>query len=273
MVSFSHLFATGLLATSALAVPVTVPRSVEVQKRSTTNTSKRGAAYNDASTVSPLTASGKVSWAYNWGMSLYSDLPSNVDFVPMLWGARDFGGWFTTIETVLSSGSEYIMGFNEPDMASQANMAAADAANYYKTYITPYSGQAKLISPAVTSSTNAGQGLSWLEAFMGDCSSCGITGLAVHWYGGSADEFTSFVTQAINTASTYGLSEVWVTEFSLSQDAGGVTDPATTAAFLEQVLPWLDAQSMVTRYSYFMCAEGYLISGGALNQAGQAYTS
>lgn len=264
MVSFTKLFTTGLLATTALAAPV------NVQKRST---SKRGAAYNDITTVSPLASNGTVSWAYNWAMSLSGSLPPGVEFVPMLWGTKDLGGWATSIETAVSSGSRYILGFNEPDMTSQANMSPSDAANYYSQYITPYSGQAKLISPAVTSSTSPGMGLSWFQSFMGACSSCGISGLAVHWYGNSASELKSFVQQAISTASSYGLSEVWVTEFALNSDVNGSGDPATTAAFLNEVLPWLDSQSMVSRYSYFMCAQNYLLSGSALNAAGQAYTA
>ncbi|KAJ5102622.1 hypothetical protein N7532_003151 [Penicillium argentinense] len=264
MVSFTKLFTAGLLATSTLAVPV------KVQKRST---SKRGAAYNDISTVSALTNTGTVAWAYNWAMSLSGDLPSGIDFVPMLWGAKDFGGWVAAIETALSSGSEYILGFNEPDMPSQACMSSSDAASYYQSYITPYAGQAKLISPAVTSSTTDGQGLSWFKSFMDQCTSCGITGLAVHWYGSTADEFKSFVQEAIDTASSYSLSEVWITEFALSADINGVVDEATTVAFLNDVIPYLDGQPSVTRYSYFMAAENYLLSGSALNSVGSAYCS
>lgn len=264
MVCFTKLFTSGLLATTALATPVAV------QKRSS---SKRGAAFNDISTVSALTNTGSVSWAYNWAPSLSGGLPSGVEYVPMLWGTKDLGNWATAIQTALSSGSQYIMGFNEPDMSSQASMSPSDAANYYKSYITPYSGQAKLISPAVTSSTSPGMGLSWFQSFMGQCSSCDISGLAVHWYGDTADDFTSFVQQAISTAQSYGLSEVWVSEFALNSDLNGSGDPAATADFLNQVLPWLDSQSTVTHYAYYMCAENYLLSGSGLNSAGLAYTS
>ncbi|MCT5295036.1 glycoside hydrolase family protein [Pseudomonas aeruginosa] len=264
MVSFTKLVTVGLVATSAMAAPMQVKR---------TTSSKRGAAYNDVTTVSALTSGGAISWAYNWAGSLSGSLPSNIEFVPMLWGPKMFGGWVAAIETALSSGSSYILGFNEPDMASQANMSPSDAASYYQTYITPWSGKAKLISPAVTSSTEAGVGLDWFESFIGSCSSCGISGLAVHWYGNTADEFKSFVTTAVDTASNHGLSEVWITEFALNADVNGSADPATTAAFLDEVLPWLDSQTGVTRYSYFMCAENYLLSGNTLNAAGQAYVS
>ncbi|KAJ5762451.1 uncharacterized protein N7511_005833 [Penicillium nucicola] len=266
MVSFTQLFTAGLVATSAIAAPVQ-------QQAKRTISSKRGAAYNDISTVSVLTSSNTVSWAYNWGAYLSGSLPTDVEFVPMLWGASGFAGWATAIETILSSGSNYILGFNEPDMASQANMSPTDAASYYQTYITPYSGQAKLITPATSSSTTTGQGLDWMNSFLDSCSSCGITGMAVHWYGTTADEFISFVTEAISTASNHNLSEVWITEFALAADASGTSDLATTTAFLNEVVPWLDAQTAVTRYSYFMCAENYLLSNSALNEAGVAYTS
>lgn len=264
MVSFTKLFTAGLVATSAMAAPMQAKRSTS---------GKRGAAYNDVTTVSALTSGGTVSWAYNWAGSLSGSLPSNIEFVPMLWGPKMFGGWVTAIETALSSGSTYILGFNEPDMASQANMSPTDAASYYQTYITPWSDKAKLISPAVTSSTETGVGLDWFDSFIGSCSSCGISGLAVHWYGDTADDFKTFVTKAVAMASKHSLSEVWITEFALNADVNGATDTATTAAFLDEVLPWLDAQTGVARYSYFMCAENYLLSGSTLNQAGQAYVS
>ncbi|CAI7631626.1 unnamed protein product [Penicillium glandicola] len=264
MVSFTKLFTAGLVATSAIAAPMQAKR---------TTSGKRGAAYNDISTVSPLASAGTISWAYNWAGSLSGSLPSDVEFVPMLWGTKMFSDWVTAIEAALSGGSTYILGFNEPDMSSQANMTPAEAAAYYLTYITPWSGDAKLISPAVTSSTETGVGLDWFESFIGDCSDCGITGLAVHWYGDDADDFKTFVTNAVDTASTYGLTEVWITEFALSVDVNGSADLATTTAFLDEVIPWLDEQTGVTRYSYFMCAEDYLLTSGSLNDAGTAYVS
>lgn len=266
MVSFTKLFSAGLMASAALALPINNP----IEKRSS---SKRGAAYNDVSTVSPLASTGTITWAYNWAGSLDGNLPSGVEYVPMLWGAKFFTGWISAIETALSSGSNYIMGFNEPDNAAQANMSPSDAANYYQQYITTYQGNAKLISPAVTSSTTAGQGLDWLNQFMSSCSSCGITGLAVHWYGNTADEFKTFVQQAIQAADDHGLSEVWVTEFALATDTNGVVDQNAASEFVNEVVPWLDSQEKVSRYSYFMSAENFLITNGALSPVGQAYTT
>ncbi|KAJ5949224.1 hypothetical protein N7454_000808 [Penicillium verhagenii] len=273
MVSFTTLLTAGLLATTTLAVPHTMHMHRDLHKVQKRSTSKRGAAYNDVSAVSVLSDSNTISWAYDWGFSGNSGLPSSVEYVPMLWGVSFFSGWFTAIETLIASGSNYIMGFNEPDNSGQANMSPSVAAAYYKQYITPYSGSAKLISPAVTSSTTDGEGLSWFEEFMTDCSSCNITGLAVHWYGDSIDEFTSFVEEAVTTAANYGLEEVWVTEFALTADISGVSDQSTTADFVTQAVTWMDSQANVTRYAYFMCADGYLLSDDSLSSVGSAYTS
>jgi hypothetical protein len=60
---------------------------------------------------------------------------------------------------------------------------------------------------------------------------------------------------------------VWLTEFG----ASGSDDQVN--AFLQDALPWLDSQDYVERYSYFMAAEGKLISGGSLNSVGKTFAS
>ncbi|KAF7118374.1 hypothetical protein CNMCM5793_007888 [Aspergillus hiratsukae] len=268
MVSFKTLLTTGLLASSAVALPHGHQHR-HVEKRSS---SKRGAAYNDASAVQALGSNGSITWAYDWNMLASGSLPSGVEFVPMLWGSKMFGGWLAAIETALASGSSYILGFNEPDNSGQAAMSPSEAAQAYKQYITPFSGKAKLVSPGVTNSPSPGQGLDWMNSFLESCTDCGINDLAVHWYGDSADDFKTFVNQATAFASEKGLESVWVTEFALNSDIGGGSSSAS-AQFLSEVLPWLDSQPMVSRYAYFMCADNYLISGNGLTSAGQIYTS
>lgn len=234
--------------------------------------SKRGAAYNDIATVPLLHSSGGISWAYNWAIAEQNGLPSGIEYVPMLWGA-DFDHWPELTENGLGKGSSYLLGFNEPDMSSQSNMSPSVAATYYRTHITPFQDRAKLVSPAVTSSTSMGMGLDWLGKFMKLCFDCSVSVAAVHWYGDSAEAFKSFVQDATTFARLHGLTEVWITEFALNADIGGVANQEITQAFIQSITSWLDSQSMVTRYSYFMCAEGYLISHGALNPAGEAYAS
>ena len=62
---------------------------------------------------------------------------------------------------------------------------------------------------------------------------------------------------------------VWVTEF----ECYGSEDQQI--AFLQQVLPWMDAQSYVTRYAYFGAFPGYLLNsaGNGLSNLGMAYAT
>ncbi|KAJ5678906.1 Glycoside hydrolase superfamily [Penicillium macrosclerotiorum] len=272
MVSFTHVFTTAVLAASALALPHQ-PHSKLHRRSTANNTSKRGAAYNDNTLVSPLASTGTISWAYNWGSSSGDSLPSGVEYFPMLWGTNFLSDWTSNVNSALSAGSSSILGFNEPDNTAQANLGTLEAALLYKQYITPYGSQATLISPAVTSSNDDGEGLSWLKTFLTECVGCNITGMAVHWYGDSVDDFKSFIEEAESTASEFNLSELWVTEFALNADIGGISDFATTSSFISEVTSWMDSNTNVTRYSYFYCADNYLLTDGALNEAGQTYAS
>ncbi|KAJ5885096.1 hypothetical protein N7495_009606 [Penicillium taxi] len=148
-------------------------------------------------------------------------------------------------------------------------MRPSDAIGIYLKYITPFSGRAKLISPPVASSTNAGEGLSWFGEFISGCSSCGIAGFTVHY----ADELTLFVTEAVAAAAQYGLTEVQLTELALYADINGIADVSVTQTFLANVIPFLGSTDGLTRYAYFMCAENYILTNGALNSVGSAYLS
>ncbi|KAL1966308.1 hypothetical protein VTN77DRAFT_4661 [Rasamsonia byssochlamydoides] len=261
MVSFSSLFVTGLMAASALAAPLRAD-SKSHEKRSS---SKRGAAYNDASLISLVTGT---SWAYNWDDSAGGTMPTGVEYVPMLWGTKMFNGWQSAVESALSSGSSHILGFNEPDETAQANMSPSQAASYYKQYITPYAGRAQLGSPAVTNGNAADMGLNWLSQFLDACGgSCGVDFLAIHWYNDASqvDDFKQHINNAISLGAQYGISKIWITEFGATGDAN------SQVSFLQEVLPWLDAQEGVERYAYFMVGDGTLLSGNSLSQIGEAY--
>lgn len=63
---------------------------------------------------------------------------------------------------------------------------------------------------------------------------------------------------------------IWITEFKPSGSDEQIK------AFLDKVLPWLDASSDVHRYAYFMATkgEGFLIDNGdqSLSNIGSHYT-
>ncbi|KAJ5738596.1 hypothetical protein N7493_001751 [Penicillium malachiteum] len=167
-------------------------------------------------------------------MEIGGEIPEDIEYVPTMWGSGSVDdGWTSAAKKALKDGSTRILRFNEPDMSSQADMSASDAATYYK---------------------NTDEGLDWLDSFLDDCNDCSVSAIAIHWYGGSVSDVKTFVNEAIDLASGYSISEVWLTEFGLSSDEDGISDLSTTAIFLKEASKWLDEQSEVTRYAFFYYA-------------------
>jgi hypothetical protein len=223
---------------------------------------KRGVAYNDASLVSAFYNYPDITWAYNWA-DLTLDISSSMEYVPMLWGLGDrIQNWESNAEKAILSGSTHLLAFNEPDIDSQANLTVSAAVAGY--HMQPFSGKAKLGSPAVTNG-GGDKGLGWLKNFLSRCSSCTIDFVAIHWYnGGDAGAFKDYIVQAHKDC---GYRPVWITEFQ------GPSSEEEGIAFLEEVLPWLDSQDYVHRYAYFMASEGSLISGRHLSRIGETFAS
>jgi hypothetical protein len=226
---------------------------------------KRGLAYNDASLTTCLADSEHVSWGYNWASSR-DGLSSNLKFIPTLWGTRsDFTSvWDANVKQCIADGSEWIFSFNEPDHNEQASMTPAAAAQAYQTYMNPLKGQAKLCAPSVTNGGGS-MGLTWLQSFLDSCgSNCAIDCLNVHWYDSASnvEYFKSHIQQAIDMANG---KPIFVSEF------GATGSNEEIAAFLQEVMPWMDGNSAVAGYAYFMVKEGDLVTGGEPSSYGNTY--
>ncbi|KAI2634235.1 glycosyl hydrolase catalytic core-domain-containing protein [Hypomontagnella submonticulosa] len=221
-------------------------------------TSKRGAAYNDPTLVTALLGlSNKISWAYNWG-SDSGGLKANIDYYPMLWSpAPDHSNnWDQKAEAAIAKGSNCLLSFNEPDIASQANMSPQAAASGHIQYMNKYAGKARISAPAISSSQNANQGIDWLKQFFTACNGkCQVDFCAAHWYGpGGSDGAKLFLDHVKNVHTACQNKNVWVTEFAAeSGDIDG---------FMSAVTKALDSSeySFVEKYSYFMLNQGSLMS-------------
>ncbi|KAA8894988.1 hypothetical protein FN846DRAFT_365286 [Sphaerosporella brunnea] len=243
---------------SSAAIPKVSPRA--------SSGSKRGLCYNDIGLVS-LFKNAPISWTYDWGMQGIGSV-DGFEYVPMCWGEKFFSGWANAADKAIANGAQHLLAFNEPDIPSQANMSPAQAAAYYKQYMNPYAGKASLGAPAVTNSGSPGQGLDWLAQFIKACNGeCHIDFFPIHWYDGTGNVnyFKSHMEQAHQVA---GEKPVWLTEFAMNG-----ASPDQQANFINQVVPWLDAQDWLSRYSYYGVFENMLVSGNALSQIGQAYVS
>jgi len=254
---------------STAAAPTT--SSSSSSSGSSSSGGKRGLAFNDAGLLSQFTSSA-ITWAYNWGSSC-SQLSGDWTFVPMLWGTGSdhTNSWQSDATNAISSGSQFLLGFNEPDMPAQSNLSPTDAATAWGTYMEPFAGKAKLGAPAVTNSGSAGQGLDWLSQFLSACSSCTVDFVPIHWYetgvtDSNLDDFKQHVTDAITAANG---KPVWITEFGLF----GASDDQQ-ASFLSDASAWLDSQSGVENYAYFGALQDILVDdSGALTAVGQVYDS
>ncbi|KAI5247032.1 hypothetical protein E4T42_06164 [Aureobasidium subglaciale] len=244
-------------STSSSAAPVS----------SNTGNGKRGLAYNTASLLGCFENNDQVTWGYNWD-SDSAGLSSSFNYVPLLWGTSNGHAevWNERATDALASGSTHLMSFNEPDMTSQANMSPEEAASAYKTYMMPFAGKAKLGAPAVTNGGGS-MGLNWLSAFLAACDGCQVDFVSIHWYD-SASNTAYFKEHVQNATDVSGGKPVWVTEFAPT----GASDSAV-ATFLEDVMPWMDSQSFVERYSYFMASDGVLISGTEPSTFGTTYAT
>lgn len=151
-----------------------------------------------------------------------------------------------------------------------ASMSVSDAITTHQKYIQPLATQGLRIgSPAVTNGAEANKGLNYLSSFISGCTNCQIDFVVAHWYAwAKAEDFKTYFT---NMHKQFG-KPIWITEF-------GVTE-GDVDAFLAEVLPWLDQQSWIERYAYYMAApatgsEKYLVnaSGNGLTSTGLVYAS
>ncbi|KAK0382966.1 hypothetical protein NLU13_8882 [Sarocladium strictum] len=246
---------------------------------------KKGLAYNDANLIGILAREGSASWAYNWGAAL--DAPQ-FQGIPMCWGAGvdcDVNG----INEKLDRGdTPWVLGYNEPDMPRDAGGSLLTPQQAYDAWGNDMfrfqERGAKLVCPGISSydtdvSTLTGfeSGLTWLRRWATWTNNPGefrCDAQALHWYGvegqSGADQgglFIQYIDQAHNTVNEiFGREmDIWITEFAPLP----IGDVGVLAEFLRTVIPWLNQQAWVARYSPFMAEN--LVSDGDLNDAGRAF--
>jgi hypothetical protein len=159
-----------------------------------TTSSKRGLVYIPSS-KHPTDANiwvesgSDLTWYYNYGPSPSQAFAnSKLQFVPMLWGAKDgdTGTQFLdTVSSLVSSGTNitYVLSFNEPDGTTQTGGSAIPADLAAKTWIREIEPLKKLGiklgAPAVTGAPN---GFTWLQNFFTQCNGgCTPDFIPVHW--------------------------------------------------------------------------------------------
>ncbi|ETK36000.1 sigma-70 family RNA polymerase sigma factor [Microbispora sp. ATCC PTA-5024] len=200
--------------------------------------------------VGTALARSRASWYYTWGAGHDGVVtPKGVRFVPMIWGpasvTRD------NLARARSAGP-YLLGFNEPDMAAQANMTVEKALALWPKLMA--AGRV-IGSPAVAYGADTPGG--WLDRFMSGAAKRGyrVDFVALHWYGG---DFRTEV--AVGRLKSYLQAvyrryhkPIWLTEYAMIDFSHGTRFPTETrqAAFVTASTKMLATLPYVHRYAWF----------------------
>jgi len=212
-----------------------------------------------------------LAWYYNWGTfpSVYPSV-RDLDFTPMVWGDAAM----ENLRAGELDGYSTILGFNEPDLPGQADMKAADAATYWDELVK--TGK-RLGSPAMA------YDFVWMDSFLAAVNNH-VDFITVHiYYGPSAGAVENLISSLYQKYQ----KPIWITEFCAANFSGWNQDNVSPGGytqqqaynFMQEILPWLDAQPYVERYAWFSCdsagAYGYSSltdrNTGALTGLGQLY--
>jgi microcystin-dependent protein len=262
---------------------------------------KRGVAYGGNSSADLTTLSNGLSWWYNWDQRPESGAASvnqglGVEFVPMIWGESHIGRAQSTIPTGLRT----LLGFNEPNFGSQANLTPDRAAELWPQIeqIAAAKGITKIASPAVNycgGSCTDTNPINWLKRFYAACrtryaNGCKVDYTAYHsyvcqlnWLQDKIQELTNAHTDALANGDPADNNDfnkpIWLTEFACGDKPSSW--PSITQQnqidYVNAALPWLEGDSRIMRYAWFsgrttaVPNANLLGSSGQLTALGRAY--
>lgn len=244
---------------------------------------KRGVAYGYHSQADLQALSPGVSWWYNWAFvpdqaladGSYLDL--DVEYVPMIWGANSDR---TAAMQDIPDDARTLLGFNEPNFGSQADISATDAAALWPDLeeIADARGLA-LVSPAVNFCGGDCQDtdpFGYLDDFLAACGGCRVDALAIHIYVGCNPDGENHAEWLINHVETYKSRfshQLWLTEFACDD----ADSEAEQLGFLEDAVEYLENEPRIARYAWFagradnVAHVDLLGADGELTALGQRY--
>ncbi|GAA0375892.1 hypothetical protein Acor_73210 [Acrocarpospora corrugata] len=238
---------------------------------------KKGVAVWNAPNVSQGLAQAKASWYYTWASHHHGiDTPKNTRFIPMIRAAEN-----VTPQALAEakSAGPYLLSFNEPDLAAQANMTVEEALSHWPKLME--AGRV-LGSPGVA--FGGDQPGSWLDRFMkgAQARDYRVDFITLHWYG------SDFRTQpAVSHLKSYLAAvhkrygkPIWLTEYALIDFSNGATyaSDAEQAAFLTASTKMLATLPYVHRYAWFGLpaskskpGSGLFHEDGSATESGKAF--
>jgi len=239
---------------------------------------KKGVAVWNFTGVSRALSASGASWYYTWSTKHDGiTTPPKASFVPMIWGA---GSVTTSALAEAKKAGPYLLGFNEPDLAGQANMSVDQALQLWPQLMATGS---TLGSPAVAwGGADAG---GWLDRFMTGAAAktYRVDFIALHWYGAdfrtanAVSQLRAYLTAVWNRYH----KPIWLTEFALIDFSSGTRFPtqAEQAAFVTAACSMLSSLSFLHRYAWFGLPasdkdqSGLFRSGTDITTVGRAYVA
>jgi hypothetical protein len=230
---------------------------------------KRGIATNTAPGAAFFPA---VSWWYDWSLQP-SGGNTGIEFVPMVWGA-------STVNGAIPTGSKFLLGFNEPNFMSQANLTPAQAAADWAALQANATGAAlSIVGPGMNfcgpaASCNGTDPYQYLTTFFSDCGGCEVDYVAAHWYNCDLPSLQDYLEPGGSLAGYEQFGKpIWLTEFSCDTTA----TEAQQEAYMRAAIPYLESNPHVFRYSWFSASpipNAQLVnSDGSPTALGQVYIS
>ena len=224
---------------------------------SQSKSAKKGVGYGYHSYGDMAALSEGLSWWYNWYhqpdagvFSAYQSL--GMEFVPMAWN----GAFNETAMRAYLDGHpdvKYLLGFNEPNFVSQANMTPAQAAAIWPTLESiAQDYDLKLVAPAVNycdvcvdipGTTNDNDPTAWLDAFFDACTGCQVDYIAIHWYACTVGALEWYV----GLFDKYELP-VWITEIACWEGTPTLNDQI---GYLIGAVDFMEQDPRVFRYAWF----------------------
>lgn len=219
--------------------------------------SKRGIAYGYHSTADMKVISPGICWWYNWShqpetavSAVYSRY--DIDFVPMTWnGSFNESGLRAFYST--HPEARYLLGFNEPNFTTQANMKPSQAAAIWpKLEKIAKDFNLKIVSPAVNyadkpvteNGVTYSDPVAYLDAFFAACPDCQVDYIGVHNY----MCYTSALSSYIDRFKKYK-KPIWLTEFACWDQTN--ISPEMQKNYMVGAIDYLESDSTVFRYSWF----------------------
>ncbi len=226
--------------------------SQEITYSSEVVTNKKGTAYSYKSRAwSHKIHDLGAHWMYHWGNTPREEIPENVEYLPMFWGKNSVtDAEIDRIKALKNEGKvNYVLAFNEPDGAKQANMSVDEAIALWPKLEEI---GLPLVSPSVV---GTGPNNAWLIEFMQKVEEQGlrVDYIGFHSYGGL--NVLSFINKLKRTYQAFN-RPIWITEFAVADWKATSAEnnrysEEDVLAFMSEVLPALDEIEWVYKYTWF----------------------